>query len=241
MHTSNKILVALVAFLFLVPAFMLAAFRLKIAGGRFTLEQYSPMAKPRLTTLKPASILVLRGNDQTELYSAIGYGDSASCELLHHNTADSLVLKQSGDTLFVELQSKGGGIGAEKTNMYLQLRMPSIRTVIASGAQVTVDSLPVSEPVDFRLLDKSGLELGRPEEDSLPAYFGPYFIIASNSRVSLLGTTVMPSLKLQLSGKSELNIAPAASIGKIEGSAGSSVLVSGPSRYLYRLQEKSGL
>lgn len=238
MKTSNKILLGLVSVLVLLPVLMLVGFKNKIANKDFTVETFWWMSNSKKDyALQPARFIKLQTPDSIDLKCQLFYGASDHYKLNGYDDNDSLAVVQIADTLVFRLiPGPFDANNNERSELSFNLYMPAYHRILADGAQLSIDSLNLSDTLHIALVNKGKLMLGNGEDEEAPMLnYGNIELTAENSQVELLPKLNMQSLKVKLEGNSALDIDKQAKIRAISGTVSPGSMVNGPASYMYQL------
>jgi hypothetical protein len=237
MKTSNKILLALLSFLVLLPLLMLMGFRYKIAHDDYTVEHYDWMLNSRKQyALQPAKFIKVQAPDSVQLRCQLSANAKDYYTLGGYSVNDSLASYRIGDTLlFKFIKGKPDDDNRAETELNFSLYMAAYQHVLADGAQLTLDSLGVQDSIQISLINNSSLFLGNSDETRPIQHFGKLVVDAHNSSIQLYPQLDLQSFVVHLKGKSSLEIDKAAKIGDISGTVEGTAAVDGPASYLYHL------
>ncbi len=146
MKTSNKILTAFIAIIFLVPFFLLLSFSSKVKNGQYTVVKNEfGGSNSHQGSITAYNVVKIIGPGQPGVFTCkIIPSDSASYKYFDYdNYRDSISVEQQGDTLFVKyINSETENIGnTEYTHLAIDLYLPVMKKIIVEGADVRIDSI----------------------------------------------------------------------------------------------------
>ncbi|MFT3903786.1 MAG: hypothetical protein QM727_11480 [Niabella sp.] len=260
MKTSNKLLIALLVLVLVIPLLIMLSFKKAIQSDKYVVKNYYGDNVMPFRNLKPFHAAKLDGAMPDLLKCNIKHGDQYAYKFQgfvrdENDKADSCKISYIGDTLVITYHLKS----IEEPNTShsysygntIDLTLPETVPVIAKGATIYIDSSSVmNNPMNFKLSDNAVLNISggiKTEpirlgdnlfKDSViyQTIYPTIVIEADGSEVNIAQSPIIQNLKIDLKGTSKLNIMENASVGSLQGTISPESIVNAPYRFIQNLK-----
>ena len=256
MKTSNKLLMLLLALLFLIPLMMVMGFKAAIKNNQYTVKNMYGLHIPDFKYLKPFKVIKLNGGLQQDkqLKCNIRYGDKYGYKfnnydpgLLEEGRSDSCNISMAGDTLVISYGARTNE-ALKKNNYYygveVAVTIPETMPIVASAAMVNVDSSTSRfSSLHFSLTDNSLLNVGnadprRAENSNADKVVFPKIVIdAASSQIDLNENNAVKNMQVSLKGQSRFNFNEKAEVDTLSGIISDESVINAPYNLVKKLKQ----
>lgn len=244
MKTSNKILLGLVAFVFLSPLVMAKILKGVVERNEYVVEKVpEAQDEPAESFKMPAgkySVVKFTGTP-AYVHFHLRWRDSASFGYLYNtdHKSDRPDLICANDTLFVNYKVIPDSVVTGNSREYIyqqrQLSMNvtnEVQSIVSEGPHVTIDEpVVLMNPLMISLRNYSKLNITSFVGDK-EGEFQTVKINSEESSVSINTAARIPVLDLNMTGRGDLDIGEGVYIKSLKGRIGDSISVSGNWRLL---------
>ena len=234
MKTSNKLLVALLVLILVVPILIMMSFKKAIDNNLYTVTNFGGSSVGELKEVEPFKVILIENNLKNSkdveankfLKCAIIHGSQYAYKLTKFNNinkADSIDFHVKGDTLVIAYNKMPDNI--KRSDYYVgcevEVNVPGNIIVIADNATVNIDNSYKQQAMEFTLLNQAVLNVtaALPQKQTIPlgnslfrdslisqTIFTDIKINATTSTVNIDNLPTIRKLELDLKGTSALNI-----------------------------------